>query len=543
VVPAGIDHILESAYRNSTADNQRGILEKIRDKQYVPGLNFIENLCDQNENPVLRDTLEETRTVLREAEDLPFDYLVSQAHAEEAATRLRAARLLGYSGRYNTYKLLINLLKDPDTEVKKAALISSGRIKRYELWHYIIENLINPEFSNVAGVAVRIIGEPILTDLDRFFDKIAEHKQTQQQIIEIIEAIGGEKSIRILREKINYPDKDIRNKVLISLSNLEYRASVSEIPSIRQAIEESVGTMVWLMASIIDVSGISGSVNLRQALLEEIEEKKEQVFLLLSLMYEPRTIRHIREHIESPDTNAKIYALEISDMMISEEIKELFFPIFEDIPIQERLNRFSIRFPQEKLTFQERLFDIINKDYTKINKWTKACALALLDEPVFQSPEMKIEILAANFVNPDPMLSELAALILYNGNRDSFNEIISRDEKKDVVRSGKLQNRIKTLSKINDIPIYKKVIALKNTDLFSTIPEIEIVDILTRLGDYKKEDGVVYDQGESYPSDCWVINHGKTDELRIPWIKLYETMSGNRILIERFVGLFIKHNI
>ncbi|MEI7981061.1 MAG: HEAT repeat domain-containing protein [Bacteroidota bacterium] len=538
VEPAGIDHLLEKAFNDSTPANQLAILNKIRDKQYVPALGFIENQCDQNESPMLRETLEETRRTLRETEDLPFEYLVSQAHDKDAETRLRAALLLGFSGRYNTYKLLITLLKDPDPGVKKAALISSGRIKRYELWQYIIENLISPEFSNVAGVAVRIIGEPILSDLDRFFDKIADHKQTQQHIIEIIEAIGGEKSVRVLREKINYPDKNIRFKVLISLSNLEYHASVSEIPLIRLAIEESVETMVWLMASISDVAGIPGSVNLRQALLVEIEEKKEEVFLLLSLIYDPRTIRHIREHIESPDTNAKIYALEISDMMISEEIKELFFPIFEDITIHERLNRFSIRFPQEKLTFEERLIDIINKDYTKINKWTKACSIAILGEQALPSSDTITEILAANIVNPDPMLSELAAFILYEQHRTFFDGIISRLEKKDAVRSAALINRLKTLSEQKDTPAFHKVITLKNTHLFSPIPEIEIVEMLLHLEADHGDNGAVRMEETGVP-DGWIINPGETDELHIPWIKLYETMSGNPILIERFVGLFI----
>ncbi len=541
VDPAGIDHILETTFNNSPVNIQKAILEKIRDKQYVPALGFVENLCDQND-ALWHETIEETRTILREAEDLPFDYLVLLAHDEDAGKRLRAARLLGFSGRYNTYKLLINLIKDPDPEVKKAALISAGRIKRYELWHYMIENLIDPEFSNIAGVAVKITGEPILTDLDRFFDKISDHKQSQQQIIEIIASIGGEKSIRILREKINYPDKDIRYQILISLSNLEYHASVSEIPSIRQTIEESVETMVWLMASIIDVSGLNETVHLRQALMDEMENKKEQIFLLLSLIYEHGTIRHIRENIESPDNNAKIYALEISDMMISEEIKELFFPIFEDISIHERLNRFSNRFPQEKLTFQERVSDIINKDYTKINKWTKACAIAIYDQPGIPLPDSAIEMLEANFVNPDLMLGELAAWILFQRSQKSFDNMIKRFEKKEPLRSEKMQNRIKQLSILKDITIFQKVITLKNTPLFFPLPEIEIVHFLSRIleNSQGKERGSSRETGTH--DDNWVIPVGTGEPLRIPWINLYETMAGNPILIERFVRIFFNNN-
>ena len=104
-------------------------------------------------------------------------------------------------------------------------------------------------------------------------------------------------------------------------------------------------------------------------------------------------------------------------MPISEEIKELFFPLFEDITMNERLNRFSLRFPQEKLLLFDRLCDIINKDYSKINRWVKACAIDLLDKIRESSTEELEKILAANIINPDPMLSELAGWKLFNGEK------------------------------------------------------------------------------------------------------------------------------
>jgi len=541
VDPAGIDRILELSFNESPVHIQKAILEKIRDKEYVPALDFIEKLYEQDNLAAWHETLEETRAILREAEDLPFDSLVSQAHNDDAGERLRAARLLGFSGRYNTYRLLINLIKDPNPEVKKAALISAGRIKRYELWQYIIENLIDPEFSNIAGVAVKMTGEPILTDLDRFFDKISEHKQTQQQIIGIIESIGGEHSIRILREKINYPDKDIRYQVLLSLSNLEYHASVSEAPSIRQTIEESVETLVWLMASIIDISGLDNAVRLRQALMDEIENKKEQIFLLLSLIYEHGTIRHIREKIESPDNNAKIYALEISDMMISEEIKELFFPIFEDLSIHEKLTRFSNRFPQEKLSFHERILDIIDKDYTKIDKWSKACAIAIYDQPDLPLPESAIDMLEANFVNPDPLLAELAAWILYQRSRKDFDNMIRRWKKKDPMRTQIIQDGMNRLSELKDITLFQKVAALKNTPLFFPFPETEIVRFLSRILENPSGTTPGTTSLTGPHGQYWVIPNAPGAPFQIPWIHLYETLAGNPVLIERFVRFFLNN--
>ncbi|MEI6887817.1 MAG: hypothetical protein ACOYM0_06995 [Bacteroidales bacterium] len=540
IEPAGIESTLQSAYLTAPIAVKKAILKKIQERQFVPALTFIKGLMEQEMDTELKNLVEETKEILKSAEDMPFDSLVEDAASHEVTTRLRVARLLGYSGRYNTYKLLFSLLKDPDQRVRKAAIISSGKIKRFELWPLIIENLIIPEFASAARVAVRIVGEPILNDVDRFFEKIGEHRTARLKILQIYEAIGGDKVIRLLRDKIKYPDRDIRSQVLISLSSLEYHASVSEIPYIKQAIEESVETMVWLIACLLDIPPSPETMTLRNALLQEIEEKKENVFLLLSLLYETKTIQHIREHIESPDTNAKIYALEIGDMMISQDIKELFFPIFEDITMNERLNRFSIRFPQEEMSLIDRLCDIINMDYSKINRWVKACAIDLLGKTPSSEPEKCEEILAANVVNPDIMLSELAAWVLFNTSSSYYYDTLIRFEKKQSLVLANTFNTIKKRQNKDVSLFFENVIALKDSDFFNPVAEIEIVNLLMSIHAMKERSGqtpeVTIDKDErtlTFPS-------GDSDQLVVPLDYLFEILAGNPGLTERFIRLYYK---
>ncbi|MDD4603724.1 MAG: hypothetical protein PHF97_07950 [Bacteroidales bacterium] len=531
VAPSDIASGLEQAYSLSLPLIQEAILKKINEIQLVPVLGFLTRCYEKNEIPELREKLRETIGSLKEAEDMTFEQMATFARSDDPLIRVKIATLLGYSGRYNTYKLLIQLIKDTNAEVKKAALISSGKIRRYELWPFIIENLTHPLYSHEAINAVKLIGEPILADLDRFFEKNTDHPQTRLHIIKIYETIGGTQAIHFLRGKINYPEKDLQYQVLISLSNLEYRASVSEIPVIKQAIEESVKIIVWIMASLVDIGGSKETTNIQEALLEEMEKKKEEVFLLLSLIYESKTIRHIREHIESPDTNAKIYALEIGDMLISEDIKELFFPLFEDLSINDRLLRFNVHFPQEKLSSEERLHDIINKDYSKISKWTKACALEVLGQSDYLSTPSNCELLAANVVNPDPMLSEMAAWVLYHKNKEYFFNTIHRFEKKGNIQLNRLHQKI-TARETQKVPLlYDEVVALKNTSFLAPVPEIQILNMIVFLNENIKN-----------ISKGWKIPCGSLNEITIPWEELYEMIDGNRIMIERFVSLFLLNN-
>ena len=489
--------------------------------------------------PIKEAILENTGR--NESEDYPFDYMVELARSEDAITRLRAARLLGTSGRYNTYKLLINLLKDPDPTVKKAAILSSGKIRRVELWPFIIENLVVPEYCHSAGVAAKIIGEPILPEMDRFFEKINGFKPIQLKILRIYESIGGVMAIKFLREKIYHPDNDIRFQVLLSLSNLNYHAAASEIPFIKQTIEDSVETMVWIMASLCDVSGPNEIQRLQQSLLQELEEKKEHVFLLLSLLYDSKTISHIRQHIESQDTNAKIYALEISDMLISEEIKELFLPIFEDLSIHDRLIRFSQRFPQEKLTLTERIEDIINKDYSKINRWVKACAIELLMHIHNDDSTKTVELLAANLVNPDPLLAELAGWILFSTYKDYYFDTLIRFEKKGNARLSGIIRKIKSRDKHTDLLVFEKIVLLKETEFFAPVNEMHILNLVTGVDETAGTSHLTLQQADE-SEDAMILPSENGYIMHIPRENLFEWMTGDPVLTERYLRLFLTGN-
>jgi ATP:ADP antiporter, AAA family len=510
--------------------------------QFQPLVDLFEKVDPVGLETALEGVAKASDDKIIDAEDTPFEKMVELTRSDDPKTRVNAARLLGTSGRYNTYKLLIHLLKDPDPNVKKAALISSGKIKRVELWPLIIENLVIPEYSHSAKVALEIIGEPMLQEVDRFFEKISEYKPVQLKILRIYESIGGEKAIKLLRKKIYYPDKDIRFQALLSLSNLEYHASPSEIPFIKQTIEDSVDIMVWLMASLVDIRATNVTQYLQLALLQEMEEKKEHIFLLLSLLYDSKTISHIRGHIESQDTNAKIYALEISDMLISSDIKELFLPIFDDLSIHDRLNRFSQRFPQEKLTLFARLADIINKDYSKINRWTKACAIDILSHIPSDFSEQTEELLAANMVNPDPLLGELAAWILFKDYRNYYIDTIVLFDKKDAIRLSGIIRKIKSREKNADLLIFEKVLILKNNEFFAPVDETQILDLI--VGSHELEDTSDHDAQQANESlmDAMVITSEEGYSLHIPRERLYELMTGDPVMTERYLRLFFNNN-
>ena len=473
----------------------KDILFEIRRNNIIEASDIIDEILEQDDYIDDRDEFVKTAEALKEVENTRFEELAELSRSPDPDKRIFAVKLLARSGRYNTFRLLMDLLQDKNILVRKAALIASGKINRHELWTLIIDNLLHPQFTNEAFTAIEEIGKPVLQELDLFFGKLSEHKETQIRIIKLYQKIGGAEAIDLLKNKINHHDKEIRYQVLLALSKLEYQAKTNEGPSIKQSISEEIAIIIWLLATINEI-GTTDEVNdLQSALKYELSKKKEDVFLLLSLIYDPKTIKHIRERIESKDNDSRVYALEIIDMTLSEDLKTLIIPILDDLTYKETISYYNYLFPQQKLSLPERLKDILNKDYSKINSWTKACALELIPKFPCTDP---IQQYAANLINPNTILLEIAAYNLYNADIEKYLDIAVRLARK---ANGRLveMTRLLQRNRIHRFSLLiNKVRALKSVDLFLEIPEIELLNLASSASEriLKAGEGLSYNINE-----------------------------------------------
>lgn len=452
------------------------ILDEIKKNKLIETLDSIDDLIESSISGNIRDNLEETIRELKEIESIRFDNLAKLSWSPSPDDRIFAAKLLGRSGRFNTFKLLMDLLQDNDIHVRKAALIASGKIKRHELWNRIVDHLSLADFSNEAFAAIGEIGKPILHELNSYFGKLSEDKETQIRIIKLYEKIGGDEAISLLKDKLNHHNKDIRYQVLLSLSKLEYQAVPGEIASIKQSVIEDIGIIIWLFAAKNDIGDSEQVKNLNEALEYELIKKRDDVFLLLSLIYNSKTIKHIREKVESKDNEARVYALEIIDMIVSDDLKNLIIPILDDLTYKELIHNYIYLFPQQRLSKCDRLTDIMNKDYSKINAWTKACALELMSSIPCEEAEQQY---ASNILNPNDIIMEVAACNMYKINMEKYIDINVSFEKKDRDRLENITKLIQRRDISNFSLIIDKVRVLKNARFFKKVPENILVNLAT----------------------------------------------------------------
>lgn len=478
--PLSLEYVVRSLLTVADSENQRVLLEIIRKRQMFSEMAHLRDLSMKTAEVELKKWITHCIEDLEIDNRLSFGELLNLSKSDKKEDRMKAAFLAGGSGRFNTFRLLIQLMQDESLDVRKAAVFSCSKIRRIELFPASLDQLHDPEMSEFAARLIPLIGEPVLAELIRLFEKSNGKISLQLKIVQIIGQIPSSVSLRFLRDRINHSSKDIRIKIIRELSHLKYQCTPSEAIIIKSIAENTVADILKIYATINDLGNEPRLSDLQMSLLTELEEQKEFIFLLLSLLYDPNTIHHVREHIESKDTTAKVYALEISDMIMSQDVKDYFFPIFEDHSIAEKINRFAHRYPQQNLSVTERLIEIINRDYHRVTLYSKACALNLCAENGLADPNELTAVLKANLLHPDHMLKQLAAWSLFRISPEVFKEYTQflthrgRIEMQEMFQMVKLRNERAIMLDFEKIAILRELL------FFTLVTDNELVDMMQR---------------------------------------------------------------
>jgi|GEM_PF-455797 len=450
------------------------LLNVIYNNKYLSAVPVLEYCLNDEELLPVREELVQTLSNLKADKIIKFDDICRMSNDPDPLIQEKAARLFGYSSKYNAVNYLSRLIKDSSIPVSRAALISAGRLKRSELWTDIIESLGSPALSNAAASALINIGGPVLNDLEKYISRAAVNKSLLRKVMKLYGSIGGETSAAYLSKRIDYPDRDVREQVVRSLSKMGFVASAKEQQVLKEIIKSEVSIIIWMMAAVSDIKDYPGTTELEQALTTELNYKRNNLFSTLSLLYDSRTVQLVRESMSSANPNSRSYGLEIIDLMLSPDLKEILIPLFEENTIPGYLAQYQTKFPYQRLTIDKRLADIVNKEYDKVNLWIKACAIELIPEyPNAESPD----ILSANVAHKDPLIVESAASALNKTSPDRFERLMERLQNEDPFYQV-LYVKVELTSIRNLFFVSHKIRLLKQIPLFSGLNEIILREIV-----------------------------------------------------------------
>lgn len=363
-----------------------------------------------------------------------IEAIIKSVRSADVAQRKAIADKMGVDNPKDGFKVLIELLNDTNSEVINAAIISSGKVKKAELLPFLVDYLGKIKYRDTATDALINYGELAFNNLEMAFYSSEQTEEVKLRIVGVYGRIGGKKAIQLLWNKIDYPDYKLVSAVLTSLSQCGFKAHGGEITRIKMVLENDIANVLWNLMALESLREESDQrfSQLINALMEENEHNYNHVYMLMSMIFDQKSIQLVKENIETRTNEGVTYALELLDVFLPEEIKQKIIPILDDISDAERVKRLQIFYPQVKMDIPDIVKAIVNRDFNQTNRWTKACAFYCIGN-LSLDKDYSLELIA-NLFNPDELIRETAAWALFQKDIDQYKANIIRLEEEERIR-------------------------------------------------------------------------------------------------------------
>jgi len=401
----------------------------------------------------------------------------------EVGDRQYAAELLLHSNAEENLPYLIELLNDTENQVRKTALATAAKRFNGEIINAVIDNLNNPQFSNLAMNSLTLMGGMALSYLDSGFYRLGQNTQTMLRIIQVLGRIGGQRAKELLWGKIDYPDKVIVSQVLLSLGEAGFKAGIAQITRIKYAIENDIADMAWNLNAIRELGEDAKSAQVKLSLRQEINHDIEHIYMLLAMLYDTRSIQLVKENIESGTSEGTTYAVELLDVFLSEQLKIRVIPVLDDISDSEKINRLEVFYPRVNLDQKLVLKFLINRDFTQTNRWTKATVIHQIGTQ--RISDFTLDLIAQLF-NPDRLIREVAGWALYQIDPSLYAVNVTR---LDADNQRWLDRTIVKKQGDHKLMLYERASFFQTISVFDGIPGL----VLSYLADIAKEQRLAAD--------------------------------------------------
>ncbi len=295
------------------------------------------------------------------------------------------------------------------------------------------------------------------------------------RIVRIYGKIGSQAAIDSLLAKIENQNRTIARQALLALREAKFQATPGNINRILNDIVRLINMMSWNFAAYASIRDHKEFELLEEALNAEIADNYETLYHLLALAYNPTSISNIKFMLnEGSDTDIS-FAIELLDQIVNEDIKQVFFPVVENISVKDRFKQLQYFFQATKETPENLIQEIITRDFNQISLYVKACAIDSMLK--FKKPEAGQEIIASIF-HPNQLIRESAAHSLYQLEPEKLESVFER------LGQDRVNELKSTLSHLNDgIPylLLDRIKFVKNCHLLRNISEDVLLEISRAL--------------------------------------------------------------
>ena len=250
--------------------------------------------------------------------------LMDMLNNEEAESRIRAAYIIGEIGNENYYLPLMDLLKDTDLNVRKAAVIASGKVKNTALVPGLLRAGKKRRLFLEAKKSLGKFGPGVTDSLSTII-----HKKGPARDITYIKLLSLNDDISVSRfyvDMLNSTNFDVRRATISALFQRSYKCEDGGQELTNKIINDLVNTCNQLLKDYANNS------NPRSLELIYNELFHIQILLLyqcLSFKYQKRAIQDIIDNSYRSEVEYKTIALELLENTLNPRDGRKIIPIIE----------------------------------------------------------------------------------------------------------------------------------------------------------------------------------------------------------------------
>lgn len=247
----------------------------------------------------------------------------------------------------------------------------------------------NNSFTNAQLIELIISYNPALSNVD-ISDEAMLYKRmirfyfsndnffSRLLIIWYLEQTNQLQRFSLIAELYEASDFLIRKELIAALNRLNYQPQETDKFYFTELCKACVAEIIWAEPAIVDITELE-QTNLIGLLEEYIIANKDHLLELLKLLYGKETVHIVQTVLNESDKGAEnqIFAVELLDNILTPLQKEIVMPIFEPITQQMRWAKLSKQFLIYHLNAEERLKEILFKNFKLIDINIKIACLKI----------------------------------------------------------------------------------------------------------------------------------------------------------------------
>ena len=279
--------------------------------------------------------------------------------------------------------ILMALLRSHQAVVQQVAISMAGNMQVVDLMGTLAEFVDTNDMCSDAVIALRAMVENITDEktkehvgqqLIQLFYKSNVTLLLQQELLELMAIVKTPATVTFIINNISYHKTEIVYQSVALLRKMGYQATDEERQRFFHPITEAAQIISWDYAAIESIKAADVETPLLLALEQEQKRHMNYLLDLLSVAYKAQSVKNIKDNLDLGGEGTS-YALELFDMLLSEEIKPVVVSVFDELAVTEKMEILQGHFPVEIISIEKLILNLLDRDPNYISKYTKLIAI------------------------------------------------------------------------------------------------------------------------------------------------------------------------